>query len=441
MHIHQASLSHQLPTDITLVLMAAGSSSRFVEGLAADHAIKKQWLRVDSRPLWLFVADVLAQAYPFVRICITASAQDISYMKRLCAYDIIEGGESRQESLQNALESIHTTWVLVSDVARAGIVRNPHHIITRLIAELEDSGDDGTIDCVVPYLPVADTTTYRGSHIDREELCRIQTPQLSRVSTLKAALAKSHKAQGTDESSIIAAHGGRVRYVPGDSMLEKLTFTSDIALLENLLLPFTSCASQAFANPQIYMPQTPQLYVGNGLDVHEFRQGGVMKLGGVEIDCEFSFKAHSDGDVALHSLIDAILGAMGAGDIGEWFPDSSAEFAGADSARLLEQVWGFARSVGFTLCNADLTIIAQAPRLGGYKQSMRARIAEILGVPLACVNVKATTTESLGFVGRKEGVCVISSVALRLVGMREFMQIASMQTAKSMQTGAREAGL
>ena len=166
-----------------------------------------------------------------------------------------------------------------------------------------------------------------------------------------------------------------------------------------------------------------------------------MKLGGVEIDCEFSFKAHSDGDVALHSLIDAILGAMGAGDIGEWFPDSSAEFAGADSARLLKQVWRFARSVGFTLCNADLTIIAQAPRLGGYKQSMRARIAEILGVPLACVNVKATTTESLGFVGRKEGVCVISSVALRLVGMREFMQIASMQTAKSMQTGAREAGL
>lgn len=433
MHTYQASLSPYLSQnltlaqDITLVLMAAGSSSRFVKGLGAAHAIKKQWLRVDSRPLWLFVADVLAQAYPFARICITASAQDMTYMQRLCAYDIIKGGESRQDSLQNALESIHTTWVLVSDVARAGIVCNPHSIITRLIAGLESAGDMA-IDCIVPYLPVADTTTYRGSHIDREELRRIQTPQLSRVSTLKSALARLCEAQGTDESSIIAAHGGRVRYVLGDSMLEKLTFTSDMALLENLFLPLASHANQACHNPQIHTPQIPQLYVGNGLDVHEFKQGGVMKLGGVEIACEFSFKAHSDGDVALHSLIDAILGAMGAGDIGEWFPDSSAEFAGADSTKLLEQVCGFARSVGFALCNADLTIIAQTPRLGSYKQPMRARIAEILGVPLACVNVKATTTESLGFVGRKEGVCVISSVALRLVGMRECMQAARMSS-------------
>lgn len=432
--------------DITLVLMAAGSSSRFTQGFTStESAIKKQWLRVDSRPLWLFLADVLAQTYPFARICITASAQDLAYMRKLCAYDIIRGGESRQDSLQNALESIHTPWVLVSDVARAGIVRDPHQIITRLIAALEHPKSTGAhsaqsaIDCVVPYLPVADTATYQGAHIDRQALRRIQTPQLSRVSTLKSALAKSLHDQGTDESSIIAAHGGRVAYVLGDSALEKLTFTSDMAQLENLLAPYlTTPASQPIrpthpihqacaqppirALPALQSYPIPPIYVGNGLDVHEFMQGGVMKLGGVEIESELSFKAHSDGDVALHSLTDAILGAMGAGDIGEWFPDSSAEFAGADSAKLLAQVWGFARSVGFALCNADLTIIAQTPRLSDYKQPMRARIAEILGVPLACVNVKATTTESLGFVGRKEGICVMSSVALRLVGLSEVAQ-------------------
>ena len=251
-----------------------------------------------------------------------------------------------------------------------------------------------------------DTSIYDGAYIDRSKLARIQTPQLSRVSALRAALEST---QGTDESSIIKANGGVVRYIQGDRALEKLTLASDLLALEQVLAQEVPSFMRA-------------AYVGNGLDVHSFEIGKEMKLGGVVIKSELGFKAHSDGDVALHSVIDAILGAMGAGDIGEWFPDSSSAWAGADSAKLLEIVWGFAKSVGYALYNVDLTIIAQTPRLSAYKQPIRARIAEILGVPLSAINVKATTTEHLGFIGRAEGVCVMSSASLRLVSFAEVAQ-------------------
>ena len=478
---------------ISLILMAAGSSSRFTQTTLTTHAIKKQWLRIGEKPLWLLVADTLSAIYPFVQICITASEQDAPYMQKLCPYTIVVGGDSRQESLQNALRCITSEWVLVSDVARAGVVAVGRNIITALVAAALESNEDFSndysanaefmdchatatqclamteknaasknedssenaqrlsdsqaagfcddfggfqgggagiylgdneqapaaesaksaqkptpiqVDCVAPILEVPDTSIYDGAYIDRSKLARIQTPQLSRVSALRAAL---ESMQGTDESSIIKANGGVVRYIQGDRALEKLTLASDLLALEQVLAQEVPSFMRA-------------VYVGNGLDVHSFEIGKVMKLGGVVIESELGFKAHSDGDVALHSLIDAILGAMGAGDIGEWFPDSSSAWAGADSAKLLEIVWGFAKSVGYELYNIDLTIIAQTPRLSAYKQPIRARIAEILGAPLSAINVKATTTEHLGFIGRAEGVCVMSSVCLRLVSFTEVAQ-------------------
>ncbi|WP_246145095.1 bifunctional 2-C-methyl-D-erythritol 4-phosphate cytidylyltransferase/2-C-methyl-D-erythritol 2,4-cyclodiphosphate synthase [Helicobacter canis] len=395
---------------ISLILMAAGSSSRFTQTTPTTHAIKKQWLRIGEKPLWLLVADTLSAVYPFVQICITASEQDAPYMQKLCPYTIVVGGETRQESLQNALRCITSEWVLVSDVARAGVVAVGRNIIAALVAAALDSKADSSLDsradCVAPILAVPDTSIYDGAYIDRSKLARIQTPQLSRVSALRTALEST---QGTDESSIIKANGGVVRYIQGDRALEKLTLASDLLALEQVLAQEVPSFMRA-------------VYVGNGLDVHSFEIGKEMKLGGVVIESEFGFKAHSDGDVALHSVIDAILGAMGAGDIGEWFPDSSSAWAGADSAKLLEIVWGFAKSVGYELYNIDLTIIAQTPRLSAYKQPIRARIAEILGAPLSAINVKATTTEHLGFIGRAEGVCVMSSVCLRLVSFTEVAQ-------------------
>lgn len=443
---------------ITLILMAAGESSRFTSAFlpkntseanlqTAPIPIKKQWLRIANKPLWLFVADYISAVYPFAEVRITANARDAVYMQKLCDYTIIAGGATRQESLENALNGVNSEWVLVSDVAR-------YHIPSRILRELmqcaqknsannkasASAPDKAPADCIVPALGVSDTTIYDDTYIDREKLLRIQTPQLSRTATLQKAL---KSCQGTDESSIIHAIGAKVECIKGDSRLEKLTFIEDLPSLiafanaqehsvQNLNL-YPSYFASPFGAPHSFDNiSTSHTFIGNGLDVHGFEEGKEMKLGGVSIPCEYGFKAHSDGDVALHSLIDAILGAMGAGDIGEWFPDSDMKFAGADSSVLFSEVWAFARSVGFALQNADITIIAQKPRLSIYKQTIRANIARLLGAPLCSVNVKATTTEHLGFVGREEGVCVISSVSLRLRSLQEVARQAEMLNLSSL---------
>ena len=151
--------------------------------------------------------------------------------------------------------------------------------------------------------------------------------------------------------------------------------------------------------------------VGQGYDVHQLQEGLPMWLGGVQIDSPTGFVAHSDGDVAIHALCDAILGAMAMGDIGHHFPDSSDEFKGIDSKILLSRVMSLAREKGFGIVNADITIALQAPKIGGYVQEMRGTLAPLLGVPEDCVSVKATTTEKLGFVGRREG-CEVWAIVL-----------------------------
>ena len=151
--------------------------------------------------------------------------------------------------------------------------------------------------------------------------------------------------------------------------------------------------------------------IGQGYDVHQLKEGLPMWLGGVRIDSPTGFVAHSDGDVAIHALCDAILGALALGDIGHHFPDSSDEFKDIDSKILLARVIELARGKGFTIGNADITIALQAPKIGGYVLQMRETLSHVMGVPVECVSVKATTTERLGFVGRKEG-CEVWAVVL-----------------------------
>ena len=152
--------------------------------------------------------------------------------------------------------------------------------------------------------------------------------------------------------------------------------------------------------------------VGQGYDVHRFKEGGDVILGGVKIPYEQGLEAHSDGDVVLHALCDAILGAAALGDIGTHFPDTDPEFKGADSRVLLRHVYGIAQEIGYRLVNADITIIAQAPKMSPYTVQMCGNIAEDLLVDVDCINVKATTTEKLGFEGRKEGIAVQAIVLL-----------------------------
>ena len=198
----------------------------------------------------------------------------------------------------------------------------------------------------------------------------------------------------TDESSAIVANGGTRYFIDGSEDAHKITYIHDLNKL-----------------PCIKAPSNATL-VGNGFDVHAFEEGRKMVLGGVKIDVDYGFKAHSDGDVAIHALIDALLGAAGLGDIGMLFPDSDNSYKDIDSKELLKTTVLRLHQFGLSIVNADITIAAEAPRLSSYKAEMRSTLAKLLHIPSSRMNIKATTTEKLGFIGRKEGVGVMATATL-----------------------------
>jgi len=192
----------------------------------------------------------------------------------------------------------------------------------------------------------------------------------------------------TDDSSAIASIGGEIIFVEGSTKAHKLTTVEDLSKLPCLKRPST------------------RAMVGFGIDIHPFEDGKKMFLCGVEIDSPFGFKAHSDGDVAIHALIDALLGASGLGDIGEFYPDTDSEYKGINSTELLKDTINRLNSLGYVVGNVDLSIIAQTPKLLNYKKAMRFNLAKLLNIRPNLVNIKATTAEKLGWIGRKEGVAV-----------------------------------
>jgi 2-C-methyl-D-erythritol 4-phosphate cytidylyltransferase/2-C-methyl-D-erythritol 2,4-cyclodiphosphate synthase len=364
-------------SDLTLILLAAGNSSRF------KVPVKKQWLRIEHDPLWLYVTNRIIMMADFAKVIIVAHPDELPFMIPMCDYMIVEGGASRQESLANAMQYVQTPYVLVSDSARSCI--SPE-----LLGRLMEA--KGSADCIVPALNVNDTIVYGNDTIDREKIKRIQTPQLSNTSILLQAL--KTPTEYTDESSAIVAHGGTRCFILGDEMAEKITQAGDISSLSCLKAPSTA------------------VFTGNGFDVHAFEEGKKMVLGGVEIDSTFGFLAHSDGDVAIHALIDALLGAACLGDIGMLFPDSDNAYKNADSKELLRQCVLKLHQFGFVILHADITIIAQTPKISPYKDAMRTTLSSLMHLPPSRLNVKATTTEHLGFIGRKEGVGVLATASL-----------------------------
>ncbi|HFB54066.1 MAG TPA: bifunctional 2-C-methyl-D-erythritol 4-phosphate cytidylyltransferase/2-C-methyl-D-erythritol 2,4-cyclodiphosphate synthase [Sulfurimonas autotrophica] len=370
-------------SDLTLILLAAGTSSRF------SQDVKKQWLRIEHQPLWQFVAQKLQNQNLFSQIIIVGAADEISFMQQYASYEFVTGGATRQESLKNALAKVCNEYVLVSDIARACISED---MLDRILEQ------KGAADCIVPYLPVTDTIVYENETIDREQVKRIQTPQLSKTASLKAALDTNQTF--TDESSAIVANRGSRVFVLGQEDAHKITYAHDLNKIPCLKAPSTDILS------------------GNGFDVHAFDTKGDMWLGGVKIESNFGFKAHSDGDVAIHALIDALLGAAGMGDIGMLFPDNDDAYKGIDSKKLLQRVVTKLYNFGFVIVNADITIAAQTPRIGKYKIAMRQTLAKILGIDASRMNIKATTTEKLGFIGRSEGVGVIANANLKYLNWK-----------------------
>ena len=301
-------------------------------------------------------------------------------------------GDTRTQSVLSGLAAAtvgEDATVLIHDAARPGI---DAATISKLLARLQDPSISGA----APALPVADALKrnllQNWSNVDRNGLVRVQTPQAFRLGEIKRALAAAGP-DLVDDLTAIEAAGGAIDMVPGSARLSKITYPEDFDMLARLLAP----------------TGTPR--IGKGYDVHEFEAGTHVTLCGVAIPHIAKLKGHSDADAAWHALTDAILGAVALGDIGDHFPPSDPKWKGADSGIFLKEAQRLAEAKGYVIANCDITVICEAPKVKPHREAMRARTAELLGLPLDAVSVKATTTEGLGFTGRREGIAA-EAVAL-----------------------------
>ncbi len=310
------------------------------------------------------------------------------------------GGASRQDSVRSGLDRLHglaapDDWVLVHDAARPCL----HHSD---VADLIDALAAGGCGAVLAA-PIVDTVKRErdgevGETVDRQGLWRALTPQVFGCAALERALddAVGKGLTVTDEAQAMERMGCRPRLVRGSPLNIKVTQAADLALAERILRSAETCSMR----------------IGQGFDVHAFGEGDHVMLGGVRIGHERGVIAHSDGDVVIHALCDALLGALGEGDIGRHFPDSDPRYRGADSRVFLRTVAGMLRAAGLKLVNADVTVLAEAPRIAAHRTAIAATLAADLGVPARCINIKATTTERMGFIGRGEGLAAQAAVLL-----------------------------
>lgn len=362
--------------EISLIMLGAGNSTRF------SLPVKKQWIRIANEPLWLFATKNLCNFYPFKKVVVVSN--ECEYMRKFAPnFDFVKGGETRQDSLKNALENINSDYVLVSDIARPCISKD---LFSRILDAIHNA------DCVVPILKTNDTAYYENNLINRDSLKLIQTPQLSKTSILKSALTSSNFY--TDDSSAIKAQNGKIWYVKGSKMANKITYYDDLL---DLNLPKPS----------------QEIFSGNGFDLHKFGANRDLIICGEKIPYEMGLIAHSDGDVGIHALIDAMFGACALGDIGTFYPDNDDKFKNIDSRILLKNSAEKIKSIGFDIVNLDITIIAQEPKISPFKDKMCENLSKILQLPQNFINVKASTTEKLGVIGQKEGIAAIANVNLR----------------------------
>lgn len=308
------------------------------------------------------------------------------------------GGASRQDSVRLGLEALAArspVSVLIHDAARPFLRQDR---IDALLAALQEHPG------AILGLPVVDTLKHedRGnlsSGPERQHLWRAQTPQAFRFPEILAAHRQAAGQSFTDDAAVAEQAGLTVRAVPGAEESFKVTGPEDFQRAERQLLL-----------------QLADIRTGQGYDVHAFSDepGRRLMLGGIAVPHERGLAGHSDADVALHALTDAILGALGDGDIGQHFPPSDARWKNADSAAFLAHAVSLVTQRGGMLAHGDVTIVCEAPKIGPHREAMRARIAGIAGIPVGRISVKATTTEKLGFTGRREGIAAMALATIRL---------------------------
>lgn len=360
---------------VIAIIVAAGRGKRL------GSSLPKQFLKVRGRTILEMSVGAFEQNKYVDEIFVAANADYCELTEKLCRgfsklKKIVAGGAERQDSVRAALDCLRgeNGIVLVHDAAR------PFVSEAVINAVIEGTAD---FDAAIPTVPAKDTIRQvdgTGSRtLQRETLACVQTPQGFRISLLKHAFEKA-QAQGvlgTDDASLVERMGINISMVQGEDANRKITTREDLET---------------------------EMRIGTGYDVHRLVEGRPLVLCGEQISYEKGLLGHSDADVALHALMDAMLGAAGLGDIGKHFPDTDERYRGISSMKLLQKTAELLREAGYFLGNADITIIAQRPKIAGYIPKMRANIAEIMNCDENKINIKGTTTEKLGFVGREEGI-------------------------------------
>ena len=369
------------------IIVAAGKGER------AGGKVPKQRRQLAGKPVFRWSLDTFL-AHDSVDTCVLVVPPQDEHIYRELNPDtviITAGGDSRTGSVLAGLTAANASdedIVLIHDAARPGLTEP---IISNLIAALSNA------DAAAPALPVADAlkrqTGDQVENVDRTNLFRVQTPQAFRFAAISEALAAGPNY--VDDLAAIEAQNGRVVLIDGQERLSKITFAEDHQRMEAMLRP---------------APLPPRF--GSGYDVHALEPGSHVILCGVTIPHTHSLVGHSDADVAWHALTDAILGAAALGDIGDHFPPSDPKWKGAASEVFLQHAVRIAADHGWQLSSCDLTIICEAPKVKPHREAMRQRTAEITGLPLDAVSIKATTTEGLGFTGRREGIAAQASAVL-----------------------------
>lgn len=372
------------------IIVAAGA------GVRAGGALPKQYKRLAGKPVVRWSVEAFLSTGMSEIVLVIAPEHEA-----LCraATDglpvkIVAGGATRTASVRAGLASIAGGDILfIHDAARPGVTSATIFALHDVIV----SGCSGA----APALAVADSLRRVDSagmvvgEIDRDSLMRVQTPQVFRADILRAAYAAiDTSAVYSDDLAVVRAYGGDCKLIPGQDRLMKLTYADDFGMLEQI------------------MSSERVICVGNGVDAHRFGDGDHVTLCGVQIPHDKGLFGHSDADVGWHALVDAILGALGAGDIGVHFPPSDPQWKGADSERFLRHALNLAVAASARILHVDITLICERPKIGPHRERMRQRTADVLGLPIERVSVKATTTERMGFLGREEGLAAQATATL-----------------------------
>ncbi len=375
---------------IGVVIAAAGKGSRM------EMDIPKQFLKVSGKPVIVKTFQAFADCDLVDNIYVVTDEKYMKWCRDLMVpyltnrqlnkfTGIVSGGEQRQDSIYRALQAIDNQnmgidYILIHDGARPFVSQR---IIEHTIAASVQN--DAAIVCVRPK----DTIRTKTETLNRDELMAVQTPQGFRYDILKAAYEKAYEDgfYGTDDASLVEKLGVCPVFVEGSYANIKITTREDLPV---------------------------ETRIGKGFDVHKLVEDRKCILGGVEIPYKKGLLGHSDADVLLHAIMDAILGAAAMGDIGRHFPDTDEKYKGANSLELLEQVGYMVREQGYSISNIDATVVCERPKISPYVEQMIEKIAKTLTIDKGQINIKGTTTEKLGFTGRKEGiaaeaVCILKS--------------------------------